>query len=106
MKIRAILILVLMAAVAGCAYTGHSSQSRNSSSLVSFLYPNGSMPPSQNAIPELRVPLRVGLAFLPSQRGFADSMLDASHREQLLERIRQQFADRKFVSEIVIIPDY
>jgi rhombotail lipoprotein len=106
MTIRAIVILLLVAAVAGCAYTSHSSQSRNSSSLVSFLYPNGSMPPPQNEIPELRVPLRVGLAFLPSQRGFGDSTLDAAHREQLLERIRQQFSDRKFVSEIVIIPDY
>jgi rhombotail lipoprotein len=91
---------------AGCLYTGHSSQTRNSSSLVSFLYPTGSAPPPENAIPELRVPLRVGLAFLPTQGGFGASTLDAAHREQLLERIRQKFSDRKFVSEIVIIPDY
>jgi rhombotail lipoprotein len=106
MKLRAMFISVLLTLVAGCLYTGHSSQTRNSSSLVSFLYPNGSTPPPQNAIPELRVPLRVGLAFLPTQGGFGDSTLDAAHREQLLERIRQKFSDRKFVSQIVIIPDY
>ena len=106
MKLRAIIISALLALVAGCLYTGHSSQTRNSSSLVSFLYPNGSTPPPQNEIPELRVPLRVGLAFLPTQGGFGASTLDAAHREQLLERIRQKFSDRKFVSEIVIIPDY
>ncbi len=71
MTSRAIFLLALLAA-AGCAFTGHSSQSRNSSSLVSFLYPNGSTPPQENAIPELHVPLRVGLAFLPTQRAFGD----------------------------------
>jgi rhombotail lipoprotein len=105
MKLRAIFLLTLLAA-GGCTFTSHSSQSRNSSSLVSFLYPNGSTPPPQNAIPELRVPLRVGLAFLPTQRAFGDVALEAAHREELLERIRQKFSDRKFVSEIVIIPDY
>jgi hypothetical protein len=44
-------------------------QSHNSSSLVEFLYPGGRVPPAQNQIPELRVPLRVRLAFLPSQNG-------------------------------------
>ncbi len=105
MKLRAIFLLTLSAA-AGCTFTSHSSQSHNSTSLVSFLYPNGSTPPPQNAIPELRVPLRVGLAFLPTQRAFGDVALEAAHREELLERIRQKFSDRKFVSEIVIIPDY
>jgi rhombotail lipoprotein len=106
MRLRAMFISALLTMVAGCLYTGHSSQTRNSSSLVSFLYPNGSTPPPQNAIPELRVPLRVGLAFLPTQAGFGNATLDAAHRDQLLEKIRQKFADRKFVSEIVIIPDY
>ena len=105
MTLRAIFLLALLAA-AGCAFTGHSSQSRNSSSLVSFLYPNGSTPPQENAIPELHVPLRVGLAFLPTQRASGDVSLDAAHKEELLERIRKKFSDRKFVSEIVIIPDY
>jgi rhombotail lipoprotein len=105
MSFRAIFFLSLLAA-AGCTFAGHSSQSRNSSSLVSFLYPNGSTPPQQNAIPELHVPLRVGLAFLPTQRAFGDVSLDAAHKEELLERIRRKFSDRKFVSEIVIIPDY
>ncbi len=78
-------------------------QSRNSSSLVEFLYPDGRIPPAENQIPELRVPLRVGLAFLPSQNGAGPT---AVQRDQLLEQIRQRFADRKFVTEIVTIPDY
>jgi len=78
-------------------------QSHNSSSLVEFLYPDGRIPPADNQIPELRVPLRVGLAFLPTQNGAGPT---AAQREELLERIRERFADRKFVTEIVTIPDY
>lgn len=78
-------------------------QSHNSSSLVEFLYPDGRIPPAENQIPELRVPLRVGLAFLPTQSGAGPT---AAQRDELLERIRQRFADRKFVTEIVAIPDY
>src|SRR5690606_20295436 len=32
--------------------------------------------------------------------------LEAARRQALLERIRRHFADRKFVREIVIVPDY
>lgn len=78
-------------------------RSRNSSSLVEFLYPDGHTPPAENQIPVLRVPLRVGLAFLPSNDGAGPT---AVQREELLEQIRQRFASRKFVTEIVSIPDY
>jgi rhombotail lipoprotein len=78
-------------------------QSRNSSSLVEFLYPDGRVPPAENQIPELKVPLRVGLAFLPTQDGAGPT---AVQREELLEQIRQRFSSRKFVTEIVTIPDY
>jgi len=96
--------------LSGCAALdavmfGHAQprQTHNASSLVEFLYPNGRTPPVENQIPELRVPLRVGLAFLPTQDGAGPT---AAQREELLERIRQRFADRKFVTEIVTIPDY
>ncbi|HEY7642638.1 MAG TPA: rhombotarget lipoprotein [Steroidobacteraceae bacterium] len=78
-------------------------QTHNSSSLVEFLYPNGATPPAENQIPELKVPLRVGLAFLPSPEGAGPTAAD---REALLEQIRQRFSSRKFVTEIVTIPEY
>jgi rhombotail lipoprotein len=96
--------------LSGCADLGCmpncSSHSRNSSSLVEFLYPHGSAPPQHDAIPQLRIPLRVGLAFLPSNNFDATGGLDAAHQEALLERIRQRFSSRKFVAGIVVIPDY
>jgi rhombotail lipoprotein len=114
MKARMVLVVLTISLLgSGCAWMDHAfcasschTQDHNASSLVSFLYPDGKIPPQSDAIPELHVPLRVGLAFLPSQGYGSDAKLDAAHKEQLLERIRQRFADRKFVSEIVVIPDY
>jgi rhombotail lipoprotein len=101
--------LAMLVVLAGCEILpglhGSREQSHESSSLVGFLYPQGEQPPRANSIPELHLPLRVGLAFLPSQSGAVEG-LEASRREELLERIRKRFSDRKFVSEIVIIPDY
>ena len=89
----------------GC-FSGCGTHAHNSSSLVEFLYPHGSLPPEQNAIPQLRIPLRVGLAFLPTRQPDALGALNAAHQQELLERIRQHFMSRKFVADIVILPDY
>jgi rhombotail lipoprotein len=95
-------------ALVGCEafYPGNRTTHQSSSSLVSFLYPNGAEPPHENSIPQLHVPLRVGLAMLPAKSGPAGLAPDAALRQQLLERVRAHFSDRKFVSEITIIPDY
>jgi len=97
--------------LSGCANLGcwpgcGGSHAHNSSSLVDFLYPHGEAPPQKNSIPQLKVPLRVGLAFLPSTEYAATGGLDAAHQEVLLERIRQRFSSRPFVADIVTIPDY
>jgi rhombotail lipoprotein len=114
MKMRLLASLAAFGvALSGCALINHAScapgcesQTRNTSSLVNFLYPGGNSPPASNSIPELHVPLRVGLAFLPSQASYGSATLDAAQKEVLLERIRQRFSSRKFVSEIVIVPEY
>ena len=104
--------LCVMVAVllSGCANLGCwpdcGAHTRNSSSLVEFLYPHGAAPPLQDSIPQLRIPLRVGLAFLPSSELSATGGLDAAHQQALLERIRQRFSSRPFVADIVMIPDY
>lgn len=114
MKKQAILLLgAITAWLSGCTAFDQLAcapnchvQTGNSSSLVAFLYPDGKTLPADNAIPVLHVPLRVGLAFLPASAARGAPVVDAAHRDELLERIRKRFADRKFVSEIVLIPDY
>jgi rhombotail lipoprotein len=77
----------------------------NSSSLVEFLYPEG-VPPPADTVPELRIPLRVGLAILPPKQNNTVTALDAQQRLDLLERIRERFRSRQFVGDISVIPDY
>ena len=55
-------------------------------------------------MPMLKLPLRVGLAFVPATRGGADVLSEAL-KSQLLEQVKAEFAKEKFLSEIVVIPD-
>src|SRR5262249_9016097 len=108
-KCLTVFVTLLSVSLGGCAASGSlcapwcNTSHHSSSSLVELLYPNGKAPPPENNVPELHVPLRVGLAFLPSRGALGP---DAALREQLLERVRHHFSDRRFVSEIVLIPDY
>ena len=105
MKLRAaVLFSLLVTVLSGCTPFKRSEEVRNASSLVDFLYPGYGVP-QQSTIPRLRTPLRVGLAFLPNGIG-QEEALPAAQKEELLEQIRNRFLDRKFVSEIVVIPDY
>src|SRR5262245_64811183 len=114
MKLRHVLLgLAFTLLLTGCDVFepwrchGHcQSSARSSSSLVSFLYPSGAVLPAENSIPQLRLPVRVGIAFIPESTSGGAVGLEAARREEILERIRKRFADRKFVSQIVVIPDY
>jgi rhombotail lipoprotein len=97
--------------LAGCALLAPCEPychtvTHNSSSLLQFLYPGGGEPPARNQMPELHVPLRVGLAFLPGSGAPAGVGPTAVQQEALLERIQEHFSRRRFVSQIVVIPDY
>jgi rhombotail lipoprotein len=107
-RIAMVLALSSVVVLSGCVgWCGGrcTMKTGSSSSLVEFLYPEGAPPPT-DTVPELRIPLRVGLAILPSRPGSVATALDAQQKLELLERIRQRFADRQFVSDITIIPDY
>jgi rhombotail lipoprotein len=106
MKRVAVVSTVLAGLVlAGCAgMFAHTSQRHHrSSSLVEFLYA-GQVPPAQDEVPALELPLTVGVAFLPSAPGVG--RLDEAEKNRVLERIRERFGSRAFVRQIVPIPDY
>ncbi len=113
MKIRLLVVLFALLPLTGCSALKQltcaprcEKYQRISSSLVDYLYPSGGIPPQQDAMPELRLPLRIGLTFLPIQSGTARAGLDAVRKDELMERIRQRFAARSFVADISFIPDY
>jgi rhombotail lipoprotein len=99
------LLIAMLMGLSGCETYRHT-HSQNSTSLVGFLYPTGEAPSATRTEPQLHLPLRVGLAFLPSRGMEAEQGLDAAHKEALLEQIRARFKSRKFVADIVLIPDY
>jgi rhombotail lipoprotein len=104
-------VIAICAALAGCALLTPCSPycgtvTHNSSSLVQFLYPGGAEPAPRNQVPVLHVPLRIGLAFLPATGSAPGMGLTAAQREALLERIQRHFSRRRFVAQIVLIPDY
>ena len=70
-------------------------------SLVNFLYPNGQIPKDLKS-PTLHLPLRVGLAYIPSANH--GSHIDNTLRIELLNHIKAQFQGLKYVNSIEVIP--
>ena len=101
-------ILGLMAlALVGCSSLwnwGGANRSGTSSSLVDYLYPDGQIPPAYDqTVPRLELPLRAGIAFVPGQSSYGT--ISEATRMQLLEKVRAQFVDREYISQIEVIPD-
>jgi rhombotail lipoprotein len=78
-----------------------SSRSARSTSVVQYLYPDGQVPPPST--PQLRLPLRVGLAFLPGSGEIAG--LEEQRRRELLESVRARFVTKSYVADIVLVPE-
>jgi len=91
--------------VSGCAGLVEGKKSRETSSVVDFLYPNKSDATDKPTIPRLTLPLNVGIAFVPgSSRRYSKHELDAAQKRKLMERIADNFRQYKFIKNIEIIP--
>jgi rhombotail lipoprotein len=103
-----LLAAVLFAALlSGCAgfFGDGRTRTGSSSSLVDFLYPEGEVPPPiSSQIPTLNLPLRVGLAFVPSNVPNTESLSEA-RKTELLERSKAAFQGKDYLREIVVIPE-
>lgn len=75
-----------------------------SSSIVSFLYPDARDPLVTPSVPVLRLPLRVGLAFVPEASNKRREDFSDAQKSALLERIAAQFKNRAFIQSIQVIP--
>jgi rhombotail lipoprotein len=91
--------------LAGCAgFFGHDTRQGVSSSLVEYLYPDGEEPPPPPELaPHLRLPLAVGIAFVPSSSGHA--ALTEAERVELLGKVKTHFEKREYIREIAVIPE-
>ena len=106
---RRILIAALLGLVLllGCSF---ARQVHRRSSLMSFLYPKATEAPQPSAQGvRLRLPLRVGIAFVPSEGvygrfGGMGAALPGTVEKSLLNVVRDTFKSRDWVKEVVVIP--
>lgn len=89
-------ILFTVATLVGCA----APKSRyTNSSVVNFLYPDFDAPIQSPTIPNLKLPLRVGVAFVPEMRN-RNSDFTQHDKEELLEEVARHFEQHEFVAYI------
>lgn len=102
------LVLFFALGLTGCVGMWGRGRHHESSSVVQFLYPNRDLPFIQPQIPTLRLPLRVGIAFLPNNSTGGRYAVQANFTEQekteLLRKVSAQFKALPFVQSIEIIP--
>lgn len=109
-KIMTFALLFVVVSLSGCTRAWHElggdrQRGGVSSSLVDYLYPGGEEPtPYDENIPQLSLPLRVGLAFVPSNQRGTEGLSEA-HKQVLLNRVKDAFKEREFIKDISIIPD-
>jgi rhombotail lipoprotein len=101
---------LLVLALTGCMSIYHRRH-HEASSVVQFLYPGKDQPFVQPQIPTLRLPLRVGVAFIPAglgdgRGGFRPVQANFTEQQktELLRKVAAQFKTLPFVQSIEIIP--
>ena len=108
-----LIALVLLAVIMALLFTGcvgiYNQHRHEASSVVQFLYPDASQPFISPQIPTLRLPLRVGVAFVPPaahpRNGYyPPAQIDEARKDELLHRVAAQFRALPFVSSIEIVP--
>jgi rhombotail lipoprotein len=107
MRKSAITTFVLVTTLlGGCSqfWLATSGEKTVSSSLVSYLYPEGMKSPVVPVTPLLKLPLRAGIAFVPGVDPQA-APVDAATRQTLLSNVAEHFRQREYISDIEVIPD-
>jgi rhombotail lipoprotein len=104
MKIaRTLLCAFALLTLGGCASMFSHPGARQAGSIVDYLYPEATQAPNlQPTVTRLRLPVRVGIAFVPGDvRGAG---LSEASRMQLLERVKTSFSQYDYIGSIEVIP--
>jgi rhombotail lipoprotein len=102
-------ILSLLAALALLAALGCNTPQTHArrSSLMDYLYPKEKSAPAPNpAGARLKLPLRLGIAFVPATSASwrVSGLMAPGQEKLLLDVVKQSFKDRSWVSEIKLVP--
>jgi rhombotail lipoprotein len=109
MKFKLMMVVLSVFAISACSSLLMSNGNKRaiSSSLMEFLYPDETSRAEHVAeIPTLTLPVKVGLAFVPSTNWARDG-INSSQQIALLENVKKSFMQYDFINNIEIIPsDY
>lgn len=94
---RKAMTLLLLLVFCGCSFYGPQRRHYRSN-LVDYLFPDGM--PSHPSTTRLQLPLKIGIAFVPSE----PQPLDPQTEQRLLGIVRKAFTGRDWVGTIQIIP--
>jgi rhombotail lipoprotein len=103
------LLLLTLLLCGGCSslWSHNSRKTERSSSVVNYLYPGETNPLPPTDVPVLRLPLRVGIAFVPSgntRNYYQDNTITEVQKTALLDRVAAEFKGRDYIQSIEIIP--
>ncbi|MES3022921.1 MAG: rhombotarget lipoprotein [Pseudomonadota bacterium] len=97
-----ILMLACLLTLAGCSSLRGGDKRSQAGSVVDYLFPSAKESPNlQPSVTYLRPPVRVGVAFVPG--GGYDS-LPEPEKLKLIERVKAQFSQHRFIGAIEVIP--
>jgi rhombotail lipoprotein len=93
----------LLISLCACSTSLSSRESKQSASIVDYLYPKATQAPKlEPGMTTLRPPVRVGIAFVPTDPRVRS--LPEAEKLKLLERAKASFASHSYIGTIEIIP--
>ena len=102
--LRLLVAAVATVALSGCASMEDSTRQRQVASVLAYLYPgSGNVPTMSDSIAEIRVPFRIGVAFVPDTAS-PQFRLPESDRLKLATKVRDAFTGYPFIREIIAVP--
>jgi rhombotail lipoprotein len=106
MKPKMLLIMLGITVLASCSslVSQNTGQKTQASSLMDFLYPDEqSRAEHKPETPVLTLPVKVGLAFVPSNNWQRDG-IHSKDQIELLEKVKKSFVKYDYIDRIDIIP--
>jgi len=106
MKSRILIIILGIVFLASCSsiVSQNTGKKTQSSSLMDFLYPDEtSRSKHKPEIPVLKLPVKVGLAFVPSKNWQRDG-IHSKDQIELLEKVKKSFLKYDYIDRIEVIP--
>jgi rhombotail lipoprotein len=103
---RMLLSAITIVTVVGCASMDATTKQRQVASMLGYLYPGSDKaapPPTTEQVVELRVPFRIGIAFVPDNTD-PRFRLPESERQRLAGEARDAFVNYPFVRGIETVP--